>query len=100
MLKDNDKIIPRFALGWRNWQTRMVEGHVEKSVGVRVPPRVPAFALNEVKREGCRDEARRAKSDINRFIYFMFKATARRSQLYFFASNEVKKTVVFLYYKH
>jgi hypothetical protein len=32
-------------LGWRNWQTRMVEGHVEQSMGVRVPPRAPFFSI-------------------------------------------------------
>ena len=29
-------------LGWRNWQTRTVEGRVEKSVWVRLPLRVLA----------------------------------------------------------
>ena len=31
------------VLGWRNWQTRMVEVHMEQSLGVQVPPRVPLF---------------------------------------------------------
>ena len=29
------------VLGWRNWQTRMVEVHMEQSLGVQVPLRVP-----------------------------------------------------------
>ena len=32
------------VLGWRNWQTRMVEVHMEQSLGVQVPPRVPFFS--------------------------------------------------------
>ena len=34
------------VLGWRNWQTRMVEVHMEQSLGVQVPPRVPFFLFN------------------------------------------------------
>ena len=31
---------PQTLLGWRNWQTRTVEGRVGKPVRVRLPPRV------------------------------------------------------------
>ncbi len=30
-------------LGWRKWQTRMVEVHMEQSLGVQVPPRAPCL---------------------------------------------------------
>ena len=35
------------VLGWRNWQTRMVEVHMEQSLGVQVPPRVPFLLIHE-----------------------------------------------------
>ena len=35
--------------GWWNWQTRMFEGHVERSVRVQVPPLAPIF-LKRVKK--------------------------------------------------
>jgi hypothetical protein len=34
-----------FEPKWRNWQTRTFEGRVEQSVGVRVPPSAPTFAM-------------------------------------------------------
>ena len=34
-------------LEWRNWQTRMVEGHVERSMGVQVPLRAPSVGVPE-----------------------------------------------------
>ena len=38
-----DKTGKSDMLGWRNWQTRMVEVHMEQSLGVQVPPRVPFY---------------------------------------------------------
>ena len=38
----------KYVLGWRNWQTRMVEVHMEQSLGVQVPLRVPFFETIQV----------------------------------------------------
>ena len=35
----------KYVLGWRNWQTRMVEVHMEQSLGVQVPLRVPFLGI-------------------------------------------------------
>ncbi len=44
--------IYRFAIkdlrGWRNWQTRMFEGHIAHAVWVQVPPRAPNLAKQDL----------------------------------------------------
>jgi hypothetical protein len=38
--------------GWRNWQTRMFEGHMAQAVWVQIPPRAPYFAFYKKTTKG------------------------------------------------
>ena len=56
-------------LGWRNWQTRMVEVHMEQSLGVQVPLRVPfgitgAYIAQSVEHILGKDEVSGSSPDV------------------------------------
>ena len=62
-------------LGWRNWQTRMVEVHMEQSLGVQVPPRAPvqvvqdAYIAQLVERILGKDKVSGSNPDVGSSFY-------------------------------
>ena len=64
------------VLGWRNWQTRMVEVHMEQSLGVQVPPRAPvqvvqdAYIAQLVERILGKDKVSGSNPDVGSILVF------------------------------